>query len=254
MIGVATKKDPEQKPRATTDRTRRRFARRQWARRWRAWRYVAASVLLVSVVAGAVWLLWFSQLFTLTQVGVHGEHHLTERQVLAAAQVPDGEHLASLDLGAIASRVRALAPVRTVDVARHWPHGVTITVTERTPVAVVSLGGQLKGMDADGVVFRDYRTPPVGLPRVESTTDAGGAALAEAAKVVGALPPGLLSRVDHVTVGSVDEISLVMRGGAPVLWGSAEKSGEKGQVLVALLHQPGTGYDVSVPSQPTIRH
>ncbi|MGI8524362.1 MAG: cell division protein FtsQ/DivIB [Nocardioides sp.] len=254
MIGVATRKDPEQRAQATADRTRRRFARRQWARRWRAWRYVAASVLLVALVVGGGWLFWFSSVFTVTQVGVQGEHHLSERQVLAAAQVPDGGHLASLDLAAIATRVRALAPVRSVDVERHWPHGVAITITERTPVAVVSIGGQLRGMDAGGVVFRGYRTAPPGLPRVESSADANGAALAEAAKVVGAMPAGLLTRVDHVSVGSVDAISLVMRGGATVLWGSAEQSAEKAKVLVALLHQPGRGYDVSVPSQPTVRH
>jgi cell division protein FtsQ len=153
----------------------------------------------------------------------------------------------------VADRVRALAPVRSVDVARHWPHGVTITITERRAVAVVSLGGQLKGMDSDGVLFRDYRTAPPGLPRVESSGDAGSDALAEAGRVVAALPADLAARVDHVSVQTVDQISLVLRSRATVLWGSAEQSGQKAEVLTALLQHPARSYDVSVPSQPTVR-
>ena len=41
-------------------RSRQRFTRRQWRRRWLAWRYVVAAVLVVAVVAGGIWLVYFS--------------------------------------------------------------------------------------------------------------------------------------------------------------------------------------------------
>jgi cell division protein FtsQ len=230
--------------------SRRRFARRQWLRRWLVWRYVIGSVLLVALAAGAVWLVFLSSVLTVQQVHVQGESLLTRQQVLAAAQVPEGAHLAQLDLGAIRSRVDALAPVRSVDVSRDWPHGVLITVTERTPVAVVEMGGRFHAMDADGVLFRDYLRPPVGMPRVISTADTGSTALAEAARVIAALPSTLAGRVDHVAVAGVDQVSLVMRGGALVTWGSDAQSGLKAQVLVRLLTHPAHRYDVSVPGQP----
>jgi cell division protein FtsQ len=233
---------------ATT--SRRRFARRQWLRRWLVWRYVIASVLLVAVVAGGIWLVFVSSALTVQQVRVTGEGQLSEQQVLAAAQVPNGAHLAQLDLGAIRSRVGALAPVRRVDVSRDWPHGVLIKVTERTPVAVVEIGGRFHAMDAEGVIFRDYPRPPAGMPRVVSGADTSSTALAEAARVIAALPSGLAARVDHVAVGGVDQVSLVMRGGAVVIWGSDAQSELKAQVLVRLLAQPGHTYDVSVPGQP----
>src|SRR3954454_8369118 len=96
---------------ASPSRSRRRFARRQWLRRWLVWRYVIASVLLVALVAGGIWLVFISSLLTVQQVEVTGESQLSEQQVLAAAQVPQGAHLAQLDLDAIRSRVGALAPV-----------------------------------------------------------------------------------------------------------------------------------------------
>ena len=230
--------------------SRRRFARRQWLRRWLVWRYVIASVLLVGLVIGGIWLVFVGSFLTVQQVQVQGESLLTRQQILAAAQVPDGAHLVEVDLGAIRSRVGALAPVRRVDVSRDWPHGVLIKVTERTPVAVVEIGGRFHAMDADGVLFRDYLRPPPGMPRVVSSADIDSAALAEAARVIAALPAALAARVDHVAVAGLDQVSLAMRGGALVIWGSDAQSDLKAQVLTRLLTRPGHTYDVSVPGQP----
>jgi cell division protein FtsQ len=233
-----------------TARSRRRFARRQWLRRWLVWRYVIASVLLVALVAGAVWLVFISSVLTVKRVDVRGESHVSRQQILAAARVPMGAHLAELDLDAIRSRVSALAPMRQVDVSRHWPDGVLIEVTERTPVAVVQIGGTFHAMDADGVLFRDYPRPPAGMPRVVSTANTGSAALAEAARVIGSLPHGLAARVDHVQVRGIDQISLAMRSGATVIWGSDAQSALKAEVLARLLPHPAGTYDVSMPGQP----
>jgi cell division protein FtsQ len=231
-------------------RSRRRFTRRQWLRRWLVWRYVIASVLLVALVVGAGWLVFISSVLTVKQVDVQGESHLSRQQILTAARVPVGAHLAGLDLDAIRSRVSALAPVRHVDVSRHWPDGVLIKVTERTPVAVVQIGGTFHAMDADGVLFRDYPRPPVGMPRVVSTSNTGSAALAEAARVIASLPHDLAVRVDHVQVRGLDEISLALRSGATVVWGSDAQSALKAEVLTRLLPHPAGTYDVSVPGQP----
>jgi cell division protein FtsQ len=224
--------------------------RRQWLRRWVVWRYVIASVLLVALVAGAVWLVFISSVLTVKKVDVQGDSFLSREQILTAAEVPTGGHLAQLDLEAIRSRVSALAPVRHVDVSREWPDGVLIKVTERTPVAVVQIGGAFHAMDADGVLFRDYPRAPVGMPRVLTSADTGSAALAEAARVIASLPRDLAARVDHVQVRGMDQISLAMRSGATVVWGSDAQSTLKAEVLARLLTRPAGTYDVSVPGQP----
>lgn len=231
-------------------KSRRRFARRQWLRRWLVWRYVIASVLLVALVAGAIWLVFVSSVLTVKHVDVKGESLLSRQQILSAAHVPVGAHLTELDLSAIRSRVEALAPVRRVDVSRDWPDGVLIKVTERTAVAAVEVGGTVHAMDAEGVLFRDYPRVPAGMPLVIPTAGAGSSALAEAAQVIASLPKGLAARVDHVQVSGVDQISLAMRGGARVVWGSAAQSALKAQVLARLLPHPAQLYDVSVPGQP----
>ena len=63
-----------------------------------------------------------------------------------------------------------------------------------------------------------------------------------------------MTRVDHVEVATVDQITLVMRDQREVLWGSAEESELKAQVVDKLLAaQQAPYYDVSVPGNPTYR-
>lgn len=235
------------------ERTRRRFARRQWARRWRAWKWVVASLLLVAVLAGGGWLVWFSSVLAVQGVAVEGTGYLTDDEVREAAEVPAGEPLARVDLVAVTARVAALAPVESVEVTRSWPHQLLIEVTERTPVAVVDVGGSIRGMDAEGVLFLEYPTPPRDLPVLRTFAGADAGARQEAAGVVTALPGDLARQVDHLEVETIDRITLVLRDGRVVVWGSAQDSAEKARVLVALLAHQARQYDVSVPSHPTTR-
>jgi len=235
----------------TAVRSRRRFARRQWRRRWLSWKPLLVLLLLVALVVGGVWLVFFSRYLSVQSVQVTGTGLLSADDIRAAAEVPDEQPLARVDVAAIERRVEALAPVADAEVLRQWPDRVLIRVTERTPIAVVDIGGRIRGMDEDGVIFRDYPRAPRTLPLVKTSGPTGGEALHEAAQVVSALPPALSRRVEHLAVETVDQITLVLRDGRQVVWGSAEDSAAKAEVLVALLKEPARRYDVSVPGQPT---
>lgn len=235
-------------------RTRRRFARRQWARRWLSLRYVLALLLVAALLGTSIWLVFFSTQLQVKRVEVVGNELLSDGRIREIADVPLGEQLALVDLRRADARVASLAEVESVDVTRTWPDGVRITVVERTALAVVELAGRLRGLDADGVVFRDYKAAPKGMPRVRAGGSAGTDALREAATVVAALPKSLASRVDYVAVETVDQITLVLRDKREVLWGSAEESALKAQVVDKLLAaQKAPFYDVSVPDNPTYR-
>lgn len=236
-------------------RTRRRFARRQWARRWLSLRYVVALVLLLAAVGTATWLVFFSVGMQVHTVRVTGNAVLSDAVVRRVADVRSGEQLALVDLDRARRRVGSLAEVRSVDVTRAWPDTVEVRVVEREALAVVELGGRLRGLDGEGVVFREYDTAPPGLPRVRPSLSAGTEALREAALVVSALPEDLAARVDHVGVETIDQITVVLRDGREVLWGSAAESELKATVLDRLLVAVprAAAYDVSVPSNPTAR-
>ena len=134
-----------------------------------------------------------------------------------------------------------------------WPDGVLIEVTERTAVAVVEIGGRLRGHGRRGrAVPRLPATARRPAAWSDRPADTGSDALAEAARVVaGRCPPDLAGRVDHVEVRTVDKISLRAAQRRARCGGGAPTSPPlKAQVLAVLLAQPGRTYDVSVPGQP----
>lgn len=237
----------------TQDRARRAFLRRRWARRWLSWRRALVGVLVLGGLVLGGYAVWFSSWLTVEQVSVSGAAQVEPAEIERAAGVPLGEPLARVDLAAVSARVGSLAIVEEVDVVRGWPHTVEITVVERQAVAVVQIGTAWRGLDDEGVVFRDYPAPPADLPRVQTSSGASSEALREAAAVVSALPDALVPTVDFVSVASVDRIELVLRDGRTVVWGSAEESAQKAAVLAVLLGEPARVYDVSVPGNPTTR-
>lgn len=232
---------------------RKRFARRQWARRWLAWRGLLVAAGTLALAAGAGWLVYFSSAFAVAGVEVEGVDVLDPAQVRRVAEVPVGEPLARVSVESIEARVEALAPVKTVDVTRSWPDQVRIAVVEREAVAVVERDGVLRGVDEDGVLFRSFPSQPGALPVVRVSAATPTEALAEAAGVIAALPADLAARVDHLAVETVDSITLELRNGRTVFWGSAQESAMKAGVLAVLLEHNASTYDVSVPGRPTIR-
>lgn len=259
-----TGRDAQDEPQDDSERTvrlaRKRFQRRQWARRWLAWRRVVVAGLVAGLVGAGVWLVLFSSVMAVGGVQVNGADSLSPAQVRRAAAVPVGEPLATVDLDAVTERLDALPAVKAVDVSRAWPDRVRIDVTEREPVAVVQRGGTLRATDATGVVFRRYGARPPNLPLIRLGGGVQRDALAEAARVAGALPDDLARRVEHIEVRTVDTISLQLRGRGgqgrtrTVRWGSADESGLKARVLDVLLTNRVTRkaalFDVSVPGQP----
>ncbi|MEV5002999.1 cell division protein FtsQ/DivIB [Nocardioides sp. LML1-1-1.1] len=235
------------------DRARKAFARRQRARRWLTWRYVLAVVLALALVGFSVYALYFSSWLRTDGVEVVGNEMITDKQLLAAAEVPTGGPLVRVDLAAIETRVKSLSAVKQVDVSRKWPHDVRIEVVERTPIAVLDLGSRMVALDAEGTSFPAPARAREGLPRIRVGSGADKDALREGAAVVAALAPEVSRLVDHVEVRTIDEIVLVLRDGRKVEWGSADRSTDKAAVLLQLLKRKAQVYDVSVPGAPTTR-
>jgi cell division protein FtsQ len=254
VVPRTSTRPPETSPEERTVRiARKRFARRQWARRWLAWRGLVVALVVLALLAGAGWVVFFSHVLTVEGVDVEGVDVLRPQEVRQVAAVPTGQPLARVSLDAIEARVESLAPVKAVDVSRSWPNRVRIAVLEREAVAVVERDGVVRGLDEEGVLFREFPSVPEALPVVRISAATRTEALAEAAQVVDALPASLASRVDHLEVSTVDSISLRLGDGRTIFWGSAADSARKAAVLKLLLEQEASVYDVSVPGQPTIR-
>lgn len=241
--------------------TAHRFAQRARAERRRRRRIALAVAAVLAVLAGGAAFLARSSVLRVESVVVSGARRQPVPEVLAAARVPAGEPMWTLDTESIRQRVATLPRLRSVSVSRQWPRTVRITVAERQPVAVAALpsGGHVV-VDSGAAEIERLPAAPDGLLRVR--LDAPGLADDAAARrplvtsalaVAVALPPPVRARVESVTVASTEAVSLRLTGGAVVQWGSPARSERKAQVLTALLVTPYQLYDVRAPDTPAVR-
>ena len=81
-----------------TLKSRKAFARRQWRRRWLAWRYLIVGTLVIALLLGGIWAVYFSTWLQVKGTSVHGSMKMTSaKEVVEFAAVPVGELLATAD-------------------------------------------------------------------------------------------------------------------------------------------------------------
>jgi len=221
----------------------------------RSARRIALVAGAAGLVAVLVWVVVFSSVLGARRVVVHGAHSVSAARIQAVADVPHGRPLLRLDTGAIAHRVEAALPdVAAASVQVSYPSTVVITVTERVAVGYLDAGGKATLVDKSGRQFRTVSTAPSALPHFDIPTGTGATATGHAvATVAGALTPAVLAQLSSIAASAPSAITLHLRDGRTVLWGSAERSADKAQVLPALLARAGTTFDVSNPDVVSVR-
>lgn len=235
------------------------FTERTRSERRRRWLRLAMALLAVVAAGALAWLIWFSSVLAVHDVEVAGRTTLKEDQILRAAQVPIGRPLARVDVGAIEGRVSSLNRVESVEVSRSWPHTLSIDVVERKPVVWATIGGEIRGVDRNGIAFRSYESAPQNLLEAKiSVTESRSRlqtsrAVAAVVVLITDRDPGLRGQIKAVSAASKDSIELELDKDRTVMWGSDANGARKLVVLNSLLNIKAARYDVSAPDQPTTR-
>jgi cell division protein FtsQ len=214
------------------------------------------AVLLVTVVllGAAAWLAYFSPYLVVRKVVVSGQQQLQTEQVLTAVQVPMGTPLALQDVDAIALRATTLRPVQAASVTRSWPDTIRVTITERRPLlAIRQADGDFVLVDREGVAYADSALRPDGVMLAE-VNPADRLLLAQVGVVATTISDGLGRKVSTFGATNSDRISLKLKSGVTVNWGSATDSALKADIVTALLKSKRTAsIDVSSPHNPAAR-
>ncbi|MFC3998638.1 cell division protein FtsQ/DivIB [Nocardiopsis sediminis] len=227
-------------------------------RRSDPWKAAFVILLIVALLAVVTWVLLGSRLLVVREVEVTGADRLAESDIVDAVAVPTGTPLARVDTDRAAADVRGLRLVEHAEVTRGWPATLRVAVTERTPRLSVRVGDGYRLVDHDGVRITDSDTRPEEYPLISVKGEVeGNAAIAAAAEITDVLPEEILSEVDEIRADDPARITLDLRDGAAIVWGDAERAGQKRDILRILMaeHPPGEGreYDVSAPEMAVVR-
>lgn len=215
---------------------------------------VGAVALLLLVAFG----LTRSPLLDVDRLTIEGSDQVDTDSVVSASGVAPGDPMTDVDLGRAESDLESLPWVATADVGREWPSTVTIELTERTPVAVVSTGdGDLLAVDVDGRVLQSVDEPGtllslVGVEAVEPGEFIDAAPLLE---IAGALPVELALRISGAA-GNGSDVELALLPSGTVRFGPVNGIEDKFLALRSVLaqvdHRCLADIDLRVAKRPTV--
>lgn len=242
---------------STKDISQRRLEKKAERRRLMSKRLavVGGSILLIVIL---IWVLFFSSILGLKTASVHvkgldGETDVTVADIRGVMSQWEGAPTLRLPSGHIEAGLTDAFPlIKDASVSAQAPHGATVTLSMRDPVACLVVDKKCVAIDADGVELSMPQETASKLPHL--TLGQGQEATGEAASamidVLGSLEKETRGRVDSIAVSDTLQVTLKLDSGAQVIWGRSEDNAFKAKVLAVLLTQEASSYDVSVPSAP----
>ena len=214
-------------------------------------------VVLLLALAGAFVALRDSSSFAVEHVTVRGASGPD------APKVEDALRRTALEmttLNADGDRLRdavdGFPTVQDVAVDRDLPHGLTVTVLEDRPVAVVETGGRRVPVAADGRLLRGA-TPPDDVPALAIEGSPPGSRIKDPkgrrlVALVAAAPSALRRRALRASLTD-DGLTLEMEQGPELIFGTPEDLRSKWKAVARVLADPtaegATYVDVRVPER-----
>jgi cell division protein FtsQ len=233
----------------------KRFTRHARRRRIAVLIVLAILASTAGLIAAAV----FSPILALREIRVDGTVRLDPAVIQDAVSGQLGTPLALLDEGRIRDELGAFTSIRSYATELVPPDTLVIHIVERTPLGVVATPAGFDVVDAAGVVLESSPTRPPNIPLMHLETSAPeGTGFDAMAEVLIALPAEVLAQVDSIGARTQDDVTLNLTGSDQrVVWGSADDSERKADILAALLARFATAgpgeYDVSAPGSAVFR-
>jgi cell division protein FtsQ len=218
-----------------------------------------ACMISLPLLGGGWMLLRHSSLVAVKRVRVSGVHG-PGSQAINAALTGAARRMSTLDVnvGALRSAVASFPVVRGVSATASFPHGLSIHVTERPPVAALVANGAKTAVAADGVVL-GAALLSAQLPTVAAGAAAppgrhlGDGGALSALAVLGAAPAPFAKVMARAYAGP-NGLTVAMRSGLLAYFGDATRPHAKWLSLARVLADPsskGASYvDVRVPERP----
>ena len=205
-------------------------------------------VIAILFFAAAAYVLGWSTFFTVSAVQIQGT------SATMSSSITIGERLARVEPRAVAAEFERFSWIKRAQVSRNWLSGkVTITLTERVPVAIYND----RAIDAEGMSFPQPTKNIESLPRIQAAT-IESAVTASAFFVE--LPQEIAGIVRLIKVRGGESYALEIIEGKKsleVIWGQNEENILKAKVYRALLAQPENSkirrLDLTAPHAPIVK-
>lgn len=131
---------------------------------------VIIAVLVFLLLAEIVYHVFIAPYLVVNQVTIQAESDFpyTNEELLSLSGVKGDAYFFDVKPKLISARLEQVPIIKSVEVSKEFPHGLTISVTERNPLAaltVVDADGMVPAyVDSEGVIFRSKGVEFLDLP------------------------------------------------------------------------------------------
>ena len=202
----------------------------------------------------------YTPMLAVETIRITGTDRLKVSELQAALKSQLGTPLPMVNSDKIAEELKPFALIESYAITSRPPHSLVIRITERSPIALVAVGGTNYLYDPAGVRIGKVSSSDE-YPTISINGDpATSAEYALAIDVLLALPASLLPRVYSIDAKTKDNVTMQLRGnaGQRIVWGDSSKSALKSKVLAALIRNykksDRVTFDVSSPTAPVVRY
>jgi len=191
------------------------------------------------VLAGASWWVTHSAIFEARRIVVDGNEHLSSAEVLRLAGVSSRTNVLWLSTSAIERRLEGDPWIQGASVSRTLPSKISISVTERRPVAMIRSGGRRYVVAADSTVVAlasgSVRLPVIDFPPRRVHPGARATWAVGPLRAIQALPSNLRVRIRLAVLDRNGQLVLVLRNGIRVIYGEPTQPEAKAAALAVIL-------------------
>ncbi|MEE8668645.1 MAG: cell division protein FtsQ/DivIB [Bifidobacterium mongoliense] len=240
----------------------RRMARiRGWAVR------VGVALLVLAVLGGLIWTLFFSPVLRLEsdRIEVHGGNEwVSGQRIKEIAAKQSGRSLLLVSTSEVTAQLGDIPGVSAAKADKRYPRGMSVTITAQKPAAMLKASDDdLTAVDDRGRILNSVKGASAsGIPMIEVGNVNDGLrdrAVLAALKILGDLPEQMRHRISKVSARTQDSITTELDDGRyAVLWGDASDLALKQAVVDKIVNDPtkiGDKHqvDVSAPLRPIIK-
>lgn len=213
-------------------------------------------VLGIGIVAGAIWLLFFSSFFTVKDEGIEitvtdPAGIVNEEQIRGIAQTELGTPVLRLSTAELENQLEEIPEVLDASVSGSFPDGMIVTITAREPVACVGSPESCVGIAADATQLQVSDELRGQLPKISMDLGSEQAEqyLTGLLDAVSALPEDVRGRVQGASISDSGLIEFQLDSGT-IKWGPSEENEKKARIVAVLIQEPAGTYDVTLPDAP----
>ncbi|CUH94040.1 hypothetical protein P22_0102 [Propionispora sp. 2/2-37] len=204
------------------------------------------GLLLLFIFMLITFLLIHSSLFSIGSVTVEGNKYMSVEDVYRVANIPERLNIFRLDTMEIENRLKQDLRISEVEVTRHYPSTITISIKERQPVAYITGGYGFFELDKQGIIIAVYKNlKKVNVPLITGVKKDSGyigdkvndTAILQVLTYLTFLDEETLNQLSEVNIQSPEQMVAYTVNSVHIRLGNHERLEEKAKLTNRILNE-----------------